>query len=541
MTNQLTSIARPLLPLLAVLFAAGMALAAPGVYSVRDFGAVGDGKALDTAAINQAIEACTTAGGGQVLLPPGTYLSGTVVLKSNVMLHLDAGARLLGTPDLSQYTNFFPPVGSFEARSPRWQRALVLISGVDNVGISGEGTIDGNKVRDPKGEEQKRGPHALVAGNSRNLTLRDVRFKDAANYAMLIEWTDQVDIQNVTVTGGWDGVHLRHCTNAVITGCHFYTGDDAIAGRFWENVLITKCVLNSSCNGVRVIGPARHLIIQDCLIYGPGLHPHITSNRHNLLAGIYLQPGSWDPSAGVLEDVLISDITLHNPATPFRIALHKNNQGGDIIFSRISATGVYRGGILLESNDDPIQRVVLRDINIEYGKDDKKLQAEHRALPAWGLSARHLKALQLDNVRLSALERDGRPMMILDDIEEVTVNGLRFPPTPEGPSIVMNNVRQQDIRDAGAELIEPQCQELTVAGPNGTDPVAGKPYAATATITNGAQTGLGKVELQAGEQTLIRWVWLKPDETRKVVFEGIKPAVTGPQELRCGTIQRQVN
>jgi hypothetical protein len=508
---------------------------------VRDFGAVGDGKALDTAAINQAIEACTTAGGGQVLLPPGTYLSGTVVLKSNVMLHLDAGARLLGTPDLNQYTNFFPPVGSFEARNPRWQRALVLIAGAENVGISGEGIIDGNQVRDPKGEEQKRGPHALVVGNSRNLTLRDIQFKDAANYAMLIEWTDQVNIQNVTVTGGWDGVHLRHCTNAVITGCHFYTGDDAIAGRFWEKVLITQCVINSSCNGIRVIGPARHLIIQNCLIYGPGLYPHITANRYNLLAGVYLQPGSWDPSAGVLDDVLISDITMRNPATPFRITLHKNNQGGDIVFDRISATGVYRGGILLESNDDPIQRVVLRDINIEYGKDDKKLPAEHRSLPAWGLSARHLQNLQLDNVRLTALERDGRPMMILDDIAEVTVNGLRFPPTPEGPSIVMNNVRRQDIRDAGADLIEPQCTELTVAGPNGTDLVAGKPYSATATITSGPQTGLGKVELQAGDQTFIRWIWFKPNEARKVVFEGIKPAVAGPQELRCGTIRRQVN
>ncbi|MCX6629626.1 MAG: glycosyl hydrolase family 28-related protein [Candidatus Solibacter sp.] len=510
------------------LLAAGAAFSASGVYSVRDFGATGDGKTLDTAAINKAIDACTAAGGGQVLLPPGTYLSGTVVLKSNVMLRLDAGARLLGTSDLTQYKNYNPPAGSFEARSPRWQNALVLISGVENVGISGEGIIDGNKVNDPRGEERMRGPHALVAGSSKNLTIRDVHFKDAANYAMLIEWTDEVNIQNVKATGGWDGIHLRWCKNVVISGCQLYTGDDAIAGRYWENVLITQCVLNSSCNGIRVIGPAKGLIIQNSLIYGPGLHPHRTSNRYNLLAGIYLQPGSWDPSEGALDDVLISDITMRNPATPFRLTMNKNNKGGEIIFNRISATGVYRGGILLESKDDPVQRVVLRDINIEYTKDDPALKAEHRPLPAWGLTARHLKNLLFENVRLTALERDWRPMMILDDIEDVSVDGMRFPPTAgEGASIVMNNVRRQEIRDAGAALLDARCTALGAA----EAPVAGKPYSATATVVNGAAAGLGKVELQAGEQDLIRWVWLKPNETRKVVFDGVM-AAAGTQELR---------
>src|SRR5665647_3212920 len=82
--------------ILTVLLTAGMAWPATGVFSVRDFGAVGDGKTLDTAAINKAVEACSTAGGGQVLLPPGRYLSGTVYLKSGVTFYLDAGATLVG-------------------------------------------------------------------------------------------------------------------------------------------------------------------------------------------------------------------------------------------------------------------------------------------------------------------------------------------------------------------------------------------------------------------------------------------------------------
>ena len=91
--------------------------ATPGVFSVRDYGAVGDGKALDTAAINKALEACAAAGGGQVRLPPGRYLSGTVHLKSNVVLFLDAGATLVGSPDLDQYQHYAAPPGTPEARS----------------------------------------------------------------------------------------------------------------------------------------------------------------------------------------------------------------------------------------------------------------------------------------------------------------------------------------------------------------------------------------------------------------------------------------
>jgi hypothetical protein len=526
---------------LTVLLTAGMAWPASGIFNVRDFGALGDGKTLDTAAINKAIDACTAAGGGQVLLPPGTYLSGTVMLKSNVMLRLDAGARLLGTPDLTQYQNYNPPAGTFEARSPKWHRALVLISGVENAGISGDGIIDGNKVHDPAGEERMRGPHAVLAGGSRNLTIRGIYIKDAANYAMMLEWTDQIDIQNVKVTGGWDGAHLRVCRDVVISGCQFYTGDDAIAGRYWENVLITNCVLNSACNGIRVIGPAKRLIIQNCLIYGPGLHPHRTSGRYNLLAGIYLQPGSWDPSAGDLDDVLISGITMRNPATPFRLIMNKNNKGGEIVFNRISATGVYRGGISLESNDVPVQRVVLRDISIEYGKDDKTLKTEHRALPAWGLTARHLKDLLLENVRMTAVEQDGRPVMILDDVSKVSVDGLRTsPPVGDGAVIVMNNVPQQEIRDAGVSLLDPRCIGLAVAGPGGGAIVTGKPFSATATIVNATQAGLGKIELQTGDQKMVRWVWVKQNETRKVVFEGLKASTAGVHVVRCGTIRTQV-
>src|SRR5579871_2093989 len=131
---------------------------AAGVFNVRDYGAAGDGKTLDTEAINQAVEACAAAGNGQVLLPPGKYLSGTVRLRSHVTLYLDAGATLIGSPDLECYQHFTPPPGTPEARfRSTWHRALILADGAEHIGLAGAGVIDGNKVFDPRGEERMRG------------------------------------------------------------------------------------------------------------------------------------------------------------------------------------------------------------------------------------------------------------------------------------------------------------------------------------------------------------------------------------------------
>jgi polygalacturonase len=96
------------------------------LWDVRDFGAVGDGLALDSDAINRAVEACAAKGGGQVRFPPGRYLSGTVQLRSRVALHLEAGARLVGTTNLAEYRQPTPPAFLPEARWGKWHRALLL-------------------------------------------------------------------------------------------------------------------------------------------------------------------------------------------------------------------------------------------------------------------------------------------------------------------------------------------------------------------------------------------------------------------------------
>lgn len=418
----------------------GIAVAA-GVFNVQDYDAAGDGKMLDTAAIQKAIDACDKAGGGRVVMPAGKYLSGTVHLKSNVTLFLEAGARLIGTAKLDEYRHPIPPASMPEAKWGKWHRALILADAVENIAIAGQGVIDGNKVFDATGEERMRGPHTFVFVNCKNVTVRDVSFVDSANYAIFFMVSDDVSIRKVKFAGGWDGVHFRgsparDCKNVSIVGCEFYTGDDSIAGRYWDNTLISGCIVNSSCNGIRLIGPAKHLLIHDCLFYGPGVHPHRTSNRHNMLAGINLQPGAWDATKGELDDVLISDVTMHNVATPFHFSLKPGNTAGGIVVDRVTATGVYRAAASVESwAEEPFENVTFRDVTISYKGGGKKQKAaevkapgvDARGLPAWGFFARNVRNLNFDNVRLRYEEEDLRPMMICEKVDRLTLQDLSFP------------------------------------------------------------------------------------------------------------------
>lgn len=436
------------------------------VFSVRDQGAVGDGAALDTAAINRAVELCAKAGGGQVLFPPGRYLSGTVHLRSHVTLFFAAGATLIGTTNLTHYQQPTPPAFMPEARWGKWHRALIVGESVEDVTITGQGVIDGNKVFDPTGEERMRGPHAIVFVNCRRFTIRDVSIVDAANYAVFFQASDQVDVRNVKFTGGWDGVHFRgapghDCHDVNIIGCQFYTGDDSIAGRYWDNVIISDCIINSSCNGIRVIGPITRTIVDHCLFYGPGAQPHRTSGaarRTNMLSGIILQPGAWDKTEGLLDEVLLSNNTMHNVASPITLWNKPGNAVGRVTVSGLEATGVYRSALSVESwADAPVTNLVLRNAHIEFtggGKEEQARQpvrgpgVDARPLPAWGIYARNVEQLTLEDVRLGCTKEDFRPVIFADRVQRLNLDNFKFTHVPGVTEAFMTtNVGKVNLRD----------------------------------------------------------------------------------------------
>ena len=526
-------------------------------FNVRDFGAAGDRATLDTPAINKAIEACAAAGGGRVRFPPGAYLAGTVHLRSHTTLFFEAGARLVGTTNLTAYQQPTPPAFMPEARWGKWHRGLILGENLEDIAITGPGIIDGNKVFDPTGEERMRGPHTIVLVNCRSAGIRDVSIIDSANYAVFFQVSDQVEIRDVKVAGGWDGVHFRGtrdrpCRDVSIIDCQFHTGDDSIAGRYWDNTLIRGCIINSSCNGIRVIGPVQHLIVQDCLFYGPGLHPHRTSNRTNMLAGLNLQPGAWDATAGLLDDVFVSDLTMRNVATPFHFVLKPGNTAGRIQVNRVSATGVYRAASSIESwAETPFTNVVFRDVTIECDGGGaaelaqmtvKAPGVDARPLPAWGFYARHVQNLTFDQVRLRFAADDFRPVLAADRVDRVMLDDFRFDRAAAKPDpFRFTDVAHIQWRGTDLIRIEPRVIELKAISEAADGRLTiNRAFNAIVTVEGGDREGLGLVELELERQKLTRWVWLVANEKKEIGFSGLVLSTTRPCELRCQGLSRRV-
>ena len=412
--------------------------------SVREHGAFGDGQNLDTAAIQKSIDACAQRGGGQVFFPSGRYLSGSIHLRSGVTLHLEAGARLVGTTNLVDYAQPKTPEFMPEAKWGKWHRGLIVGENVEDVAITGSGTIDGNKVFDPTGEERMRGPHTIVFVNCRRFAMRDVTIVDSANYAVFFQVSDDVEFRNVKFVGGWDGIHWRGaperwCHNVNIIDCQFFTGDDSIAGRYWNNTIIKDCLINSSCNGIRLIGPATRLTVANNLFRGPGEQPHRSSGekrRTNMLSGIILQPGAWDATRGPLDEVFLANNIMENVASPVTLWTKRGNTVGHVTISGLNATGVYRSAISLENwAEEPITNVVLRNIQVAYTGGGKPWPTNQtikgpgvdaRPLPSWGVYARNVQSLTLEDVRFSLATDDLRPVILADTLDHLTANNLNF-------------------------------------------------------------------------------------------------------------------
>jgi len=181
-----------------------------------------------------------------------------------------------------------------------------------------------------------------------------------------------------------------------------------------------------------------------------------------MLSGIMLQPGGWDKTQGLLDDVLLANNSMRNVASPVTISTRGNNPVARVIVAGLNATGVYRSALSLESwSDAPITNVVLRNANIEFSGGGKAEQAklavkgpgvDARPLPAWGVYARNVEQLVLEDVRLSLAKDDVRPVVMADNVQHLTLDGFKFPLNPEAAdSLVTTNVGKLILRDTAAK------------------------------------------------------------------------------------------
>ena len=432
--------------------AAGNEAALAEVFDIRSYGAIGDGLAMETEAIQSAIDACDAAGGGIVRVPAGDFQIGTIRLKSNITLSLDHGANLLGSHDIADY----PTEGLSNPREGG-PHCLIYAEDASDIVIEGLGVIDGRGTPEffPRirsgGRETSRRPRLLRMVNCDQLTFSGVTWKRPAFWGLHLIDCRNIHFNAVTVRfrdNGFnnDGLDLDGCENVLIENCDIDAGDDAI------------CLKSS-------LHPCRNIVVRGC---------RVSSNTAPLKFGTSSRGGFIDVSVtncyfyncpmgaiklqlvdgGRLENVDISRIVMEDVGNPIFIRL--GNRGrtytrrrqsedeatvGTLKDVRISdlvaeVTGEDRsrsGPIMIAGiPGHPIENVTLENIEISYpgggtAEDAERVAPEDIArypeqfffgvLPSWGAYIRHARNIEFINVELNTRGTDARQKMYLEDVE----------------------------------------------------------------------------------------------------------------------------
>ncbi len=254
------------------------------VLNVRDQGAIGDGQTKDTSALQRALDRCAVLGGGEVQVPAGNYLTGTLRIRSKTRLHLQAGAVLLGSPDLSDY-----PLTQvrWEGRWHEGYASLITATEATNVTISGPGRVVASTEMKGRLEPttQRRHPALLEFTSCAQLLVEGCDVQGNDMWCVHPTYCEQVVFRDLAVRGGADGMDVDSCRHVVIEGCTFATGDDCISlksgrgaeglaiGRPTEDVQIRGCTFSDAhwaCIGIgsETSGGIRDVAIEHCKCLG---------------------------------------------------------------------------------------------------------------------------------------------------------------------------------------------------------------------------------------------------------------------------------
>ena len=258
-------------------------------FNVRDFGVKGDGMTKDTAALQKALDACVADGGGEVLVPAGNYLTGSLVLGGRTTLRLEAGATLTGSPDVSDY----PMVRArWEGEFRPSHRALLSAEKADHVSIIGAGTLVGPPVAlaslRPRGPDTGRGPVVIEVAECKDVLVEGVTVRYQRLWAVHPMLCERVVFRGVTIRSSQangDGLDIDSCKDVLVEKCDIVGGDDAISlksgrglaamnlQRPTENIFIRDCILRSTQFaaigfGTEMSGGIRHVRIERCTVSG---------------------------------------------------------------------------------------------------------------------------------------------------------------------------------------------------------------------------------------------------------------------------------
>ena len=418
---------------LLIIFTTASVNAADNVFDVREYGASGDGKTLDTAAIQKALDDCGKKG-GTVRLPAGIYLSGPITLRTKTTLQLDEGATLQATGDQSAFlktgTNWLA-AGSSSDFVP-----FIGGKGLTDVAIAGKGTIDGagknwwgpaEEARQKKPGFTLPRPRLIVLNDCKNVKVTGVTLQNSPTFHFVPTDCDDVVVEGVTVkappgSANTDAIDPSRCRRVLITKCDIDVGDDNIAiksgkkvaGREFacEDITITDCIFRHGhgCSiGSETVGGVRNVTVKNCRFEG-------TEN------GIRIK--SYRGKGGVIENIRYSDITMKDvdPAITLTCVYGGTSAGDaaqaaplgggatvdmpvfrDVHIRNVKATAQRGAGLILGLPDSMISNVILEDVEITSST---------------GMTIKNAKGVQLKNVKVTV--QSGQPYLI----ENAEVEGL---------------------------------------------------------------------------------------------------------------------
>ncbi len=436
------------------------------VLNVQDFGAVGDGTTLCTVAIQRAVDSCAARGGGTVLIPSGTYLTGTVVLRSHVTLRLENGATLLGSTNLDDYPVHVPAYRSYTDNYT--VRSLLYAEKAEHVAILGQGQIDGQGAVFSGPYKQR--PYILRFVECKGVTVRDVTFRDSAMWVQHYLACEDVIIGGVRVDSrvnkNNDGIDIDSCSRVRISDCAIHSGDDALvlkatSGRACRDVVVTNSVLSSDCNALKLgtesNGGFQNIAIANCTIVD------------TKLAGLCLEEVDGGILSGVSVQGLVMDgvgcpifIRLGNRARPYLKGAPKPGVGElrNVVIENVQATAVTDsvGCSITGIPGHPVENVTLRDIRLELlggggpgsvrldVPEQERAYPEYRMfglLPAYAFFVRHARNVKFENVQATYTVPESRPALVAQDVQELVLDAFQvLAPSAGRPLLWFVDVRR---------------------------------------------------------------------------------------------------
>jgi len=487
---------------------------ADGVYNITEFGAVGDGVTLNSAAVQKAIDTCANEGGGTVLVPAGDFVIGTIELKSNVTLRLAAKGRLLGSAKIEDYKagNNVPPGNG--------NIVMISAANADNIRIEGPGTIDGNGAKFFTGRGDMTGPgqnsaqgyyqrpHLLIFYRCRNLAIRDLFLTASAYHCVRILQCQRINLDAVRIHNrvnlNNDGFHINSSQYVHIVNCDVTCQDDACA-LFGSNkfITITNCTFSTRWSVFRFGGgEAENITISNCVIY----------DTYGCPIKARFGPRSR------LENVVFSNLVMTNVTGPISIGLDSTRRNANpnaapaprgvvrnIQFNGIRATVVAEGKqhadlpwpqkfrpgetrqciVLNGVGEDFLENISFQDVHVTYegggtaaeaAREVPKLAGEYFEIgtpPAYGLYARNVRGLTLNNVRFEVKTSDLRPAVVFENVADASAHALSAEANLKAESLLrFTNVRETllsacRVLTAGSaflKLLGPDNHNITIDG-----------------------------------------------------------------------------